>query len=109
MTIHIELSSLPPSIEIHVCARQAVQATLERLDSLYEERREQGDGDFLSFIGPRRRAKRRKRLENKVTKKEEKTEDVPLKDDAIAHEAILENPSLNIEVGSEMSRHGDRG
>ena len=40
------------------------------MKSLYEERIEQGDGDFLSFVEPPRKPKKRKKTRNKAKKEE---------------------------------------
>ncbi|KAL5478329.1 hypothetical protein ACEPAI_2513 [Sanghuangporus weigelae] len=68
-------SAVPDSVQRFVRASTAVRAARERLNSLYEERIEQGDGDYLSFVGPPRRFKRKKKAQNGSKKADREAED----------------------------------
>ncbi|KAL5498001.1 hypothetical protein ACEPAH_2932 [Sanghuangporus vaninii] len=62
---HLQVpSAVQESVQRLVHASTAVRAARERLDSLYEERIEQGDGDYLSLVGPPRKYKRKKKTRN---------------------------------------------
>ncbi|KAL5520659.1 hypothetical protein ACEPAF_2660 [Sanghuangporus sanghuang] len=67
--------AVPEFVQRFVHASTAVRAARERLSSLYEERIEQGDGDFLSFVGPPRRFKRKKKARNESKKAIREAED----------------------------------
>ncbi|KAL5514823.1 hypothetical protein ACEPAG_2139 [Sanghuangporus baumii] len=67
-------SVVPESVQRFVRGSTAVRAARERLNSLYEERIEQGDGDYLSFVGPPRRFKRKKKAQNGSKKADRQAE-----------------------------------